>query len=137
MQCPQCREPLVIVESEGVELDLCAAGHGTWFDAQELGLLFAAGGAEDGLRDLATRLKALPGESGDRRCPRCARRMREVQLPGSQGPVLDRCPAGDGLWFDPGELRALLGATVAARDAAFAPLVAYLDGFADGDGEAA
>ena len=137
MQCPECREPLVIVESEGVELDLCAAGHGTWFDAQELGLLFAAAGAETGLQDLAGRLAALPDQGAARRCPRCRRPMRQVGLPEVDGPILDRCPAGDGLWFDAGELRALLAAAGAAQDAALAPLVAYLDGFVCEEEEAA
>jgi Zn-finger nucleic acid-binding protein len=135
MQCPECREPLVIVESEGVELDLCAAGHGTWFDAQELGLLLT--GAETGLQDLDSRLAALPDQGAARRCPRCRRRMRQVGLPDVDGPVLDRCPAGDGLWFDAGELRALLAAAGAAQDAALAPLVAYLDGFVSEQEDAA
>lgn len=36
MQCPVCDQDLVIVEADGVELDVCAAGHGLWFDAGEL-----------------------------------------------------------------------------------------------------
>ena len=127
MQCPECREPLVIVESDGVELDLCVSGHGTWFDGQELQLLLASAGAEASVAALSERLEELPDQGTGRRCPRCHASMRQVGLPEVDGPVLDRCPRGDGLWFDAGELVALLEA--AGADPALAPLVAYLGGF--------
>jgi Zn-finger nucleic acid-binding protein len=44
MNCPKCREPTLVVEYDGVELDHCASCGGTWFDAGELALLFAASG---------------------------------------------------------------------------------------------
>jgi len=36
--------------------------------------------------------------------------MELVRPEANDAPWLDRCPAGHGLWFDPGELAALLAA---------------------------
>jgi Zn-finger nucleic acid-binding protein len=63
--------------------------------------------------------------------------MQQVALVGGEGPILDRCPNGDGLWFDRGELRILL---TAMGDGAtdFGPVATYLQSFvAAMDGEAA
>lgn len=125
MRCPDCRDELVILEVDEVELDLCAAGHGTWFDAQELGQLFEA--AEVTL-ELEAELKAVPGTTGRRRCPRCDRRLAEVDWNG-QGPVLDRCPQGHGLWFDPGELHSLAGVSLADNQPALRQVQEYLRSF--------
>lgn len=137
MQCPECHDPMIIVETDGVELDLCAAQHGSWFDAQELRQLFLGAGMDGQLADFAERLATLPSTSAGRRCPRCRTRMQQVVLPGGDGPVLDRCPRGDGLWFDRGELRTLIAA-VAGGAQDFGPVAAYLESFvAAMDGEAA
>ena len=125
MRCPDCRDELVILEVDEVELDLCVAGHGTWFDAQELGQLFEA--AEVSL-DLETELAAVPGATGRRRCPRCHRHLTEVNWKG-EGPVLDRCPQGHGLWFDPGELHALARVSMAGDQLALRQVQEYLRNF--------
>ncbi|HEY5658752.1 MAG TPA: zf-TFIIB domain-containing protein [Myxococcota bacterium] len=107
MLCPVCRIDQVIVEWGGVELDVCIEGHGIWFDAQELGQLFETAGAPDAGPPLETRLQPAPRGAGGpkRRCPRCRARMDHVSLPEDpEQTVLDRCPRGHGLWFEPGEL---------------------------------
>lgn len=103
MDCPACGKPQVIVEADGVELDLCLDGHGAWFDAQELGMLLGAGAAE-----LEGALRALPSRGRGRRCPRCGKAMELVAAPGDGGTILDRCPRGHGLWFDDGEFEATM-----------------------------
>ena len=40
MRCPVCKEPMLIIEHEAVEVDCCAACGGIWLDAGELELLF-------------------------------------------------------------------------------------------------
>ena len=132
MQCPVCRSEQLIVEVEGVELDLCLGGCGTWFDGQELRQLFELTGAPAGLHDLEQRLEELPrGEHGPvRRCPRCRGRMQHVRAPGSDGGViLDRCRHGHGLWFDPGELEELLSVSLGERDDALSAVRDYLARF--------
>lgn len=127
----------MIVESDGIELDVCAQGHGSWFDAQELGLLLQAAAGEEApdaaLERLENRLAEMPAQQAERRCPRCRRTLSQCALPGGTGPVLDRCPVGDGLWFDRGELHALLE-TAGAEGEGLTPLRSYLSGFATAGG---
>jgi Zn-finger nucleic acid-binding protein len=131
MRCPACRQELVIVEYGGVELDLCAACDGVWFDADELHVLFARAGLEapEGPGH------ALAGAAADarasrRRCPRCRRRMAVVAMPGEPRPVtVDRCPKGDGIWFDRGEL-SRLSAALGGGDAPLGPVREFLGRFA-------
>lgn len=125
MRCPDCPDELAILEVEDVELDVCISGHGSWFDAQELGLLFAAA---DAPFHFEQDLLQGTGVRGKRRCPRCSRVMHEVGLAGS-GPVLDRCPNGHGLWLDPGELQALACAHLGTEHPALRRVQDYLRKF--------
>jgi Zn-finger nucleic acid-binding protein len=132
MQCPVCRQDQVIVEWQGVELDLCIDGHGVWFDDGELRQLFAAAGVTDELGALEARLATMPrGAHGPRRrCPRCRRRMEHVAAPVAPHPVvLDRCPRGHGLWFDDGELDAILATGFAGDDTGLARVRDFLGQF--------
>jgi Zn-finger nucleic acid-binding protein len=109
MLCPVCREELVIVEFDDVELDACPDCHGLWFDAQELHQLFEAAGVPDHLYSLEERLERLPRAAARRRCPRCRGRIVPVRAPSdTKEIILDQCPDGHGLWFDQGELESLL-----------------------------
>jgi Zn-finger nucleic acid-binding protein len=133
MRCPVCRVQQVIVELEGVELDACASCGGLWFDAQEVSQLFRAVGLPAERSDLDARLRELsvrrPGRR--RRCPRCERRMRQVEAPGpSDAVILDRCPAGHGLFFDHGELAALLHAEIGGDEPALLRVRQFLGAFA-------
>lgn len=98
---------MVIVEFQNIELDTCLECHGMWFDAQELGQLFDLAGIPERYHDLETQLDRLPRAGRRRQCPRCRARLEQVQATGG-GLILDQCPRGDGLWFDRGELMALL-----------------------------
>jgi Zn-finger nucleic acid-binding protein len=132
MLCPECRNALIIVECDRVEVDACWKGHGLWFDADELRQLFEVAGVPDSLHDLEQRLGELPegGTGRKRKCPRCHAKMRHVKAPGGSGDViLDRCPHGHGLWFDDGELAEVLSADLAEGTAAFDTLRQYLGGF--------
>lgn len=124
MKCPACGEPQVIVEHDGVELDLCLAGHGVWFDAQELGVLLGNGAAA-----LEAELSSLPHSSHGRPCPRCDRKMEEVAAPGSSGVLLDRCPRRHGLWFDDGELERMLHGAAGTERAALTRIADFLAKF--------
>ncbi len=135
MQCPVCHTDQLIVEYQGVELDLCLEGCGTWFDGDELRQLFEIVGAPELLHDLEQRLEDLPtvAEGPVRRCPRCHGRMPHVRAPGASGDViLDRCRRGHGLWFDPGELEDILALEMPGEegaDSALAKVRAFLGQF--------
>ncbi len=108
MNCPACSSPLVVVEREEIELDWCAACLGLWFDEGELELLGEKAGRVLDVEDLGRR---AGGEVsvGDRRCPRCPRRMEQMGLATPDGVrvVVDRC-ADHGFWLDKGELGSLM-----------------------------
>ena len=106
MKCPACKEPLVALEKEGIEVDWCASCRGVWLDAGELELLHEKPVAA---RHFVLDLKPC-GRSGlapahpSRGCPICDKRMTSVESVWDPAIVLDRCPQNDGLWFDRGEL---------------------------------
>lgn len=104
MNCPACNEPLITLEHELVEVDYCAACGGVWLDAGELELLY--GDARQCALCLSGGEAREAGEK--RRCPRCGRRMRAERSTGPRPVTFDRCPQGDGLWLDHGELEAIL-----------------------------
>ncbi len=99
--CPVCTEALVSYELEGVEIDSCLSCGGTWLDAGELERI--AGVSEGALSEAL--LRGAGGKHGKRRCVRCRGTLRVVCVNGVE---LDRCPRGDGLWFDRNEMEAVI-----------------------------
>ena len=129
MLCPRCRDvDMFVLEFEQVEVDYCYECGGVWLDSGELELIGRkAGLLEGGL------LGALEkGEGGRRtgksrrRCPVCGKVLREVTADTDPPIVLDRCPAEHGLWFDQGELSAVVKAAGADRDNVLARFLAEL-----------
>lgn len=133
MECPTCHDPMLIVECDHVELDVCFHGHGVWFDADELRQLFELAGAEAGLSRLEDRLTHLPStKEKKKRCPRCRAKMLHFDAPAAWGSVvLDRCPGGHGLWFDEGELHDVLTAELGEGDGTLATIKKYLGSFCE------
>jgi Zn-finger nucleic acid-binding protein len=107
MRCPVCKEPLITLEFEDVEVDFCTECHGVWLDAGELGLLL---GIEPGTGEalVAAHAQASPRPEAPRRCPECGRKMEKAVAGKDRLVTYDRCRYGDGLWFDQGELDAVL-----------------------------
>lgn len=135
MLCPTCRQPQLIVEFEGVELDLCLDGHGCWFDDQELRILLEELDAPAALAAFESRLRKVtaPDQGPRRPCPRCDAKMDHVQAPAGEdydaGPILDRCPHGHGIWFDQGELEQALTIGSSVDDPEFERIRAHLSAF--------
>ncbi len=101
--CPVCRKPMLAYELDGVEIDHCVDCSGTWLDAGELEQITELSGASPG--PLAAALDAaISGAGTKRRCPRCSRKLRKLDVGADPTVELDRCPRGHGLWFDQGEL---------------------------------
>lgn len=102
--CPVCKEPLVVFELDGVELDRCLRCAGTWLDAGEIDHLARLdGGARDPIGSAIA--EASGGVKGKRRCVRCSARMWVVTVHRVE---LDRCPRGHGVWFDKDEMETLI-----------------------------
>jgi Zn-finger nucleic acid-binding protein len=107
---------LIAFELEGVEIDHCLGCGGTWLDAGELDAIAERSGAPSGAFSAALR-EAGAGRRGERRCPRCRKRLRVVRV--ARGTVdggameggvvdLDHCPRGHGYWLDRGEVEAVI-----------------------------
>lgn len=106
MECPVCNKPLIVLEYNDVEVDFCVACRGIWLDAGELDLLFGDRRVTEGFLRAA---EAGPGlREKDRACPICTRKMRKYTTAGAAPVTYDACPKNDGLWFDAGELQAVL-----------------------------
>lgn len=106
MNCPVCKEPMIIVEHERIELDYCTTCLGVWFDAGELSLLLESMDMEVGELNIAD-IMTLPEKTiaeKKRRCPVCRRKMKKADIGHDPEVVIDVCPWGEGMWFDGGEL---------------------------------
>lgn len=96
MFCPNCKNELVIVEKDNVELDWCPVCNGLWFDAEEWGLL----GINDE-SDNPFNVEAVKTDEKSKDCPICGKHMEKILI---NEVLLDRCPSRHGVWFDADEL---------------------------------
>lgn len=102
MRCPACKETLVVLEHQLVEVDHCIACGGIWLDKGELNLLAGAEQASAAAR-------TQQGGASKRKCPECDRRMHTVSSSGDVTVPYEICTRCHGMWFDRGELHAILG----------------------------
>jgi len=109
MKCPACQKAMFVMEYDGLELDHCPGCEGVWFDADELDLLFErhASLTADVIGRLPEAGDAAVGNEKPRRCPRCRKHMRKVNIGGDSGVLVDVCRSDHGLFFDQGEVAQL------------------------------
>ena len=109
MDCPVCRNAMITLELDEVEIDHCLGCGGIWLDAGELEMLLgdsAKASAVVASFSAADRCKEKP-----RKCPICLKKMEKILVGQDDKTVLiDRCPKADGLWFDSGELEDIFAA---------------------------
>ena len=110
MICPVCKKDMFVIEYKKIELDYCHSCKGVWFDAGELELLLETGGLKDAGQTLGDVLHLPEAQTTEmkRRCPICTLYMKKVKIGGEQGVMIDACFRHDGLWFDGGEVAALI-----------------------------
>jgi Zn-finger nucleic acid-binding protein len=107
MICPACKSPMLVIEHDGIELDHCPRCEGTWFDRDELALLMTDGTS---LASAALQFEAIAAQpdadvkEAPRRCPRCGKKMRKVNIGPGDRVLVDVCARGHGLYFDRGEV---------------------------------
>ncbi|MFA5293045.1 MAG: zf-TFIIB domain-containing protein [Phycisphaerae bacterium] len=106
MDCPACKNPMIILELDRVETDYCQNCGGIWLDASELELLFEDQRQSRLFIDSFEQVKSSKEQS--RPCPICLKKMHKIQVGGDEPVVIDRCANGHGLWFDKGELPRVL-----------------------------
>ena len=111
MLCPECKVDMFVLEFEQVEIDFCFTCKGVWLDSGELEAVGERAGAlQSGLLRALEERESRPPADGKRRCPVCRKRLGEVTVDTEPSIVVDRCPNGHGLWFDRGELGAVVEA---------------------------
>jgi hypothetical protein len=110
MICPTCREVMIVVEQERIELDHCPNCLGVWFDAGELELVLEGMGLKSS--DLfPAPIDELPEAETDerkRRCPICNQKMKKLYIGKEPEVLIDACIRGHGLWFDGGEVHQII-----------------------------
>lgn len=126
--CPACLgtwldagEVELIAERAGVKVDAVREALRTGrstdrvtaeYGAKEAAAEARAAGARVGDAREPGKSSSKVGEAGGkRRCPRCRGRLELVVVGSPARPIeIDRCPRGDGLWFDSRELAAVVTA---------------------------
>jgi len=110
MICPTCREVMIVVEQDKIELDHCTNCAGVWFDAGELELMMERMGLDSGALSLAQIADLPDAKTAEkkRRCPVCGRKMSKRNMGKEPEVLIDVCPWGDGLWFDGGEVHQII-----------------------------
>ena len=110
MICPVCKNDMIDVEHERIELDYCTNCHGVWFDAEELELLLESMDIKN--HDLALddiwHSPETETEEKKRKCSICGQKMKKAAIGKEPEILIDVCPQGDGLWFDGGEVGHLI-----------------------------
>jgi uncharacterized protein len=105
MNCPVCKVPLIAVERDRIEMDYCISCHGLWFDSGEVDLL---GETLQIPLDLSVLTVGCVMTERPRDCPRCGKIMIKCEIPTARRIIVDRCPDGEGIWFDAQELGAFI-----------------------------
>ena len=104
MNCPSCKNPMIILELNQVEIDYCSLCKGIWLDNGELELIFSSSDRKEISKSFSIKNDFAEEK---RKCPNCKKKMEKVEFENT-GIIIDRCVNNHGLWFDNGELRSLL-----------------------------
>lgn len=104
MNCPVCKNELVILELRQIEVDYCLSCKGIWLDSGELLLLI-----EDieETNKVLNNFKKVNSIGEDKyKCPRCNKKMDKILFSknDSGNILIDKCKNNHGLWFDEEEL---------------------------------
>ena len=102
MKCPACKEPMIVLEHNEVEVDYCLECAGVWLDEGELELLLEEN--SEAIDRLFSDGEIQQTQEAKRPCPACDKDMVKVALASKHPVIVDKCPQNHGFWFDQGEL---------------------------------
>ena len=106
MNCPVCREPMIVLELNEIEIDHCIFCQGIWLDSGELELLLENSKKKEAF--LSSFEKDKKTTEKGRKCPICLKKMKKVLYGLDKKVRLDKCPRNDGIWFDEREIEEVL-----------------------------
>ena len=102
MDCPICKDAMITLELNEVEIDYCTGCSGIWLDTGELEMLLGDSKQAESL--LESFQKDIKSTEALRKCPICLKKMQKVLVGPDSGVLIDKCSREHGLWFDRGEL---------------------------------
>lgn len=110
MICPSCKNPMLVVEYQQIELDYCGSCQGVWFDAGELDLMLDAAGMGETQKTLDALLQSPEASTHEKKfkCPICNHNMKKINIGDTDQVIIDTCLREDGVWFDGGEVDHLM-----------------------------
>ena len=114
MLCPVCKNPLVVLELDQIEIDHCFNCGGIWLDAGELELLLET--EEDRTRFKNQLIEADSIKEIKYSCPICSKKMKKVFVGEERKILIDKCKKNHGLWLDKGELESVIELSSKNRD---------------------
>jgi len=106
LDCPACKEPMIVLELAEVEVDHCTSCGGIWLDGGELELLLEDSASKDAFLN-SFEPDEKSGEKA-RKCPLCSKRMEKISAGIDKRVLVDRCRKNDGIWLDGGELEEII-----------------------------
>jgi Zn-finger nucleic acid-binding protein len=101
MDCPNCKEGMIVLELNEVEIDYCISCKGIWLDSGELELLLEN---NSNLEKSYLLTPAKKFTEKKKKCPICYKKMDKIEVERSKKILIDKCKKGHGLWFDENEL---------------------------------
>ena len=106
MLCPVCKESMVVLELNEIEIDFCTLCSGIWLDAGELELMFDTEVHRERIFDSFHEDPDNPEKQY--KCPFCNKKMIKVYVGDEKKILIDKCKKDHGLWFDKGELKTVI-----------------------------
>lgn len=111
MDCPKCKKPMRVKNTQGIEIDECADCKGTWFDRDELRRVKDHTNGDLNWMDFELwkhpeRFRVAEKPVG---CPRCAVSMVSIEYDKTRVEV-DYCIQCRGVWLDADEFEKIIEA---------------------------
>jgi len=106
MYCPRCKEKLERTNSSGIETEKCLYCDGVWAPGESLRLLLKKEPKAPSLESLKKVANGGASEVSELACPECS--DESLGKVASFGVELDYCANCNGIYFDAGELKAVL-----------------------------
>ena len=106
MICPVCKDPMIVLELDQIEIDFCASCEGIWLDSGELELLLES--EQERVKLLKSFMEDKLTKEKSCSCPICGKRMSKVLVGDKAEVLIDKCKKDHGLWFDKGELKSVV-----------------------------
>src|SRR4030066_210142 len=106
MICPVCKDSMLVLELDQIEIDFCSGCKGIWLDAGELELLLES--EQDRARLSSMLIEDDTVKEKSYACPICGKKMNKVFVGEERKILIDKCKKNHGLWMDKGELQSVI-----------------------------